>query len=277
MLVVGCGRLGYDLLLTEGASGVGGAPANTDGGSSAGGGGSSAADGSVNHGSGGTLASGSTGGADASVGTGGADASVGTGGQPTSGDARVDGSAGAGGFDGGSYTCTPGARELCDGRDNNCDLVVDEVPACPSKCVGRAWGNHGYMLCDIAGWWSEAQTICETAGLHLVRIDSQEENDFIFAFAYEFDRGDVWTGGSDLTAEGDWRWTDGTPFWSGVRGDEGAAIGSAYTHWLGTTEPNGSNGAQNGEGDCLAMTELLQGSWLDEGCNYFNRALCETP
>ena len=133
------------------------------------------------------------------------------------------------------------------------------------------------MLCDTTGWWSEARTECETAGLHLVRIDSQEENDFLFAFAYESRQGDVWMGGSDLAAEGDWRWTDGTPFYNGVAGDGGAAISAAYTHWLGTTEPNGRNGAQNGEGDCLSMTELLQGSWLDEGCNYFNRALCETP
>jgi hypothetical protein len=69
---------------------------------------------------------------------------------------------------------------------------------------------------------------------------------------------------------------DGTAFYSGIAGDGGAAVGGAYTHWWTPGEPNNLNGAGNGDGDCLSMSQV-QGFWLDQGCNYFNRALCEAP
>jgi hypothetical protein len=133
------------------------------------------------------------------------------------------------------------------------------------------------MLCDDTNnGWSQAKTKCESAGLHLVRIDSKAENDFLWGLAFAQRNRDVWIGGSDLATEGDWRWPDGTQFWSGIAGDGGVAIGGAYTHWWTPGEPNNLNGASDGDGDCLAMSQI-QGYWLDEGCNFFNRFLCETP
>jgi len=114
--------------------------------------------------------------------------------------------------------------------------------------------------------------------MDLVRIDSQAENDFLYTFAFGGTRrAEVWVGGNDLTAEGDWQWADGTSFWSGTASPVGGPVGGAYTHWYDPGEPNDQNGALNAEGDCLAFIELQQGSWIDQGCNYFRRYICETP
>jgi hypothetical protein len=129
------------------------------------------------------------------------------------------------------------------------------------------------MLCNGNYKWDEAKAACEAAGLVLAPIDSLAENDFINSFAFGARSTDIWIGGSDAAAEGDWRWTDGTAFWRGVGSPSGSAVGGAYTNWL-SSEPDGLSNSGL-EADCLSIRR--DDVWVDQGCNYFERMLCRTP
>lgn len=79
-------------------------------------------------------------------------------------------------------------------------------------------GHHLYQHFDIYLSWHEARDFCQTQGGHLVTINSQEENDFVYQF---FPYG--WLGATDELSEGTWLWVTGEP-WS-------------YTNWA-PGEPN---------------------------------------
>lgn len=89
-----------------------------------------------------------------------------TGGSSVGGEGGTGGTgglAGAGGMGGGGPVCTP-STEVCDGKDNNCDEVVDEGCPCAEgqtqKCYSGADGTDGVgpcsagqQTCDLTGVW----------------------------------------------------------------------------------------------------------------------------
>jgi hypothetical protein len=109
--------------------------------------------------------------------------------------------------------------------------------------------------------------------MSFARIDSQAENDFAAGLAATTLRG-MWIDGNDGTTPDDWRYLDGTQFWSGGPAPSGFAIGGAYTNWAAPEPDNivagGGTGAQ-----CLRMWP--DGTWVDDACNLFLAILCESP
>src|SRR5439155_27367112 len=77
----------------------------------------------------------------------------------------------------------PGARELCDGRDNDCNAATVEVCPTGRTAVRRPAPDdaHVYLFCTNATSWTNARTFCTTNGYHLVEIDSDAENQFVLA------------------------------------------------------------------------------------------------
>jgi hypothetical protein len=119
-------------------------------------------------GCGGKTSSGSTGGSTTT-----------TTGTDTGGTAGAGGTGGTGGT--GGMTCVP-TTEICDGKDNNCDGVVDEGCACSAgqtqKCYGGPAGTSGVgackdgmQTCDSAGKWGACEGAVVPAGETCNNVD----------------------------------------------------------------------------------------------------------
>jgi hypothetical protein len=90
--------------------------------------------------------------------------------------------------------------------------------------------------------------------MHLVRIDSDAERDFVRSTMLQSQSGSwPWIGATDRSNTGVWRWLDGTVFWRG--GADGTAEGGAYTSWS-TGQP--SDGGQDHGQRCM---QLVSGGW----------------
>lgn len=162
----------------------------------------------------------------------------------------------------------PGATEVCDGVDTDCDAATAD--GCPGGCVPvrRAVpdATHVYLLCATAAARAAATAACLGEATHLVRIDDAPEQEWVRMQATNsFGANPFAIGGSDATTEGSWVWEDGDLFWTGNEG--GMAAPGAFTNWAGG-EPNNSNNE-----DCAIMKP--DQTWDDRDCGDSFRYVCE--
>ena len=101
------------------------------------------------------------------------------------------------------------------------------------------FGGHYYKYVKVLANYSEAQAGAAALGGHLATVTSAAENAFLASLIAGEDLG-AWLGGSDVSDEGVWRWTEGpeagTVFWNGLA--NGSAPAGQYTNWS-AGEPNG--------------------------------------
>jgi len=152
----------------------------------------------------------------------------------------------------------PGAEEVCDALDNDCDEEIDEEDICP--CEYASFEGKGYFFCEEAIIWGEAREECETLreGYQLLSINDESENIWIHerevvASSEAF----WWIGLNDIDEEGEFSW---------VNGDE-----VFYTSWH-DGEPNDSNGE-----DCTELKRFNNTNWNDVTCQANNYFICEGP
>jgi hypothetical protein len=163
----------------------------------------------------------------------------------------------------GAGVCTlPGiSSPLADTECGDCGCP----PEPPAGCQPVVHDSRTYYRCSASLDWDAARAACEALSLHLARIDDASENDALANAVAE----DTWIGASDIASEGDWRWDDGTAFWSGT--SSGNAVGGLYENW-GIIQPDNSSGTQTNT-DCAAITS--DGTWFDRSCADANPYLCE--
>jgi hypothetical protein len=164
------------------------------------------------------------------------------------------GAASSGGADGSSGNGTGGSSATCEST---------------ADCACDALDGHDYWFCAQHLYWGDAEAHCESAGMLLVRIDSQAENDWLGATGtahgvFEFnDFAQI--GASDSAVAGEWRWPDGTLFWQGAA--NGNVVGSGYASW------DASSPSASGVQRCSGT--LGSGLWQDRSCTGAQPFICE--
>lgn len=107
--------------------------------------------------------------------------------------------------------------------------------------------------------WEQAERRCEWKGGHLAVIESQAENDYLYAAMEQKGYENACFGYSDKETEGSWKWVNG--------------VQSAYTNWH-SGEPNHQNGNEH---YAMFYQKFDDGTWndgnglIDADCAY----ICE--
>jgi hypothetical protein len=150
----------------------------------------------------------------------------------------------------------PGAAEVCDAFDNDCDTLIDNGNVC--VCPVEYYSGHAYMFCGLASQpYATAILECSSQNYQPVVINNQQENDFLTDTAVLYNPEDWWIGLNDQSIEGFFEWVDGTPL--------------LFEAWE-PGEPNNFFGE-----DCVEFDTDF-GEWNDTDCgSTSNNIICESP
>lgn len=112
--------------------------------------------------------------------------------------------------------------------------------------------GHVYQRIDTTLTWSDARSYCEAFNGYLATITSSAED--LFVYSNLGIAQNIWLGGTDENAEGQWSWITGEP-WS-------------YTNWSPNQPDDGGAGR-----DYLVYWQPYPGQWADAGLPDWDRVL----
>jgi len=156
----------------------------------------------------------------------------------------------------------PGAAEVCDGKDNDCNGIADDA-----ACACEALAATHFALCDVTVTYARAQQICASQGGGLAHVDSAEESQALrdaTAARRGGKRRDArvndrwWIGFDDRAEEGKFRWL-------------APDSSSAFTNW-NRGEPDNTGCNQ----DCTVVSADT-GQWSDTHCLDLHPFICRLP
>lgn len=149
--------------------------------------------------------------------------------------------------------CPEVADPLQDDRDAHafyCTGAADCADRTGCTLLAPASGSLYLWCADAAASWEEAERACAERGGRQVKLESEEEQEFLLAAGV----GGAWLGLTDAEAEGSWRWSDG------------GAVG--FSSWA-EGEPNDAGAGE----DCASLRS--DGTWNDLGCGAALAFVCE--
>ncbi|UJR83821.1 C-type lectin domain-containing protein [Sandaracinus amylolyticus] len=162
--------------------------------------------------------------------------------------------------DAGVVPCAPGMPERCDGRDQDCDDLVDEGAGdCGCDRVLGARGRS-YLFCTTHRNYVDARAFCAARGYDLVVIDDADENAFV--------RTEQRTRGNDFLIGLDDRDTERTFVWVDRRTAWRNGTSELFATWA-SGQPDDFLGE-----DCVQMRD--NGRWNDVDCGDAFRHVCES-
>jgi hypothetical protein len=124
--------------------------------------------------------------------------------------------------------------------------------SCPSGSVN--WQKNCYFFQTNQAAFLVAEKSCNDLGGHLASIHDEFANSFIAQYGgiYFKDNTNFWIGGTDLTSQYYWSWTDGSVF--------------SYTQWR-----KGDPGNPNGH--CISLS-ITDGTWSSTDCFKHQPSVC---
>lgn len=170
----------------------------------------------------------------------------------------------------------PGATEACDGIDNNCDDITDDIQAdltcgaqagcvagvcvpLPGDCsTATSYNSHTYVECTAALSWNEARQICQSWGGDLTSLNDAGEENFVGTWIAS---ATIWIGYTDTDFPvNEFHWVDGST--------------QAYSNWC-PGEP--TNFSISGEYESCAARQPCNSSqqWNDLICSLPFSYVCE--
>lgn len=163
------------------------------------------------------------------------------------------GATGLGGEGGGAPigVCGDGAVDAAEECDDGNLIDDDGCTACVVDCEPLGFKHpvtgHCYLVFPDATTWPFAEANCQAWGGapglgHLASLASQGEHDLVFSRI----TAQTWIGVQDPVVEGDYEWSDGTPW--------------AFEFWA-PGEPDNTY-----EEDCAFMRTSDDGGWNDHAC-----------
>lgn len=176
---------------------------------------------------------------------------------------------------GGAAGCTV-ATERCNGHDDDCDDLIDEL-VCNSSANGTASCSgfvlpsaptHGYMLCTAAKTYAQAQVACAAQNMRLAWLESAAENSAVSKKVAALSNDvEALIGANDIANEGEWFWDRGAQFWQG--NENGAPVDGLFNAWASGTPNN-----ENNDEDCAVLMSATS-TWGDRSCAAKYAYLCE--
>ena len=137
--------------------------------------------------------------------------------------------------------------------------VRTPVPTADLRLLNPENG-HLYLLVRNVTSWSRAARYCSQQGSHLVTIDSEAENTFVYGLG----GWSTWLGASDAEQEGTWAWVTGEPM--------------TYTNWQAGDPDNCCPPEACGGTDCIDedyLTFTGGMDWKDEAGIWEYQFVCE--
>jgi spore coat protein CotH len=156
----------------------------------------------------------------------------------------------------GDPTRYPGATEVCNFVDDDCNGQIDELDECEACVEHTRSGGGSYAFCFGPSSYEEAQADCRDRGGDLIAIHSEEELEEVEAQTSSIGTLEWWIGLSDRETEGEFRWEDSSAL--------------DFERW-NAGEPNDS--AENE--DCAQLTPW--GAWNDRDCGTGAAYICQLP